>query len=268
MESSCPVRTNSWVWASTPGVTRTRTLGRSRGRRGRLEQPAQPCHLVEGVHHDAPDAGLEGGGELVGRLVVAVQDEPGGGYPGRQGDVELSAGGDVEVHALLVGQPGHGPAEEGLGGVGHTVTPGGDRLPAGAAQVVLVVDEQRRAELGGQVEQVDAPDPEVARPHPPRPCAAGGDARSAPWRRRGRGRGRGAGGVAPGCRDARGTTGPTTVGTTVQNTAGRRRLRPAGTTIDCLFVRPRGVQPAPVAQRIEHRPPEPVAQVRVLPGAL
>ena len=25
--------------------------------------------------------------------------------------------------------------------------------------------------------------------------------------------------------------------------------------------------PAPVAQRIEHRPPEPVAQVRVLPGA-
>jgi hypothetical protein len=26
--------------------------------------------------------------------------------------------------------------------------------------------------------------------------------------------------------------------------------------------------PAPVAQRIEHRPPEPVAQVRVLPGAL
>ncbi len=161
MESSCPVRTNSWVWASTPGVTRTRTLGRSRGRRGRLEQPAQPCHLVEGVHHDAPDAGLEGGGELVGRLVVAVQDEPGGGYPGRQGDVELPAGGDVEVHALLVGQSGHGAAEEGLGGVGHTVTPGGGRLPAGTAQVVLVIDEQRRTELGRQVEQVDVPHPEV-----------------------------------------------------------------------------------------------------------
>ena len=26
-ESSCPVRTNSWVWASTPGVTRTSTAG-------------------------------------------------------------------------------------------------------------------------------------------------------------------------------------------------------------------------------------------------
>jgi hypothetical protein len=31
LESSCPVRTNSWVWASTPGVTRTRTFGRSAG---------------------------------------------------------------------------------------------------------------------------------------------------------------------------------------------------------------------------------------------
>jgi hypothetical protein len=29
----------------------------------------------------------------------------------------------------------------------------------------------------------------------------------------------------------------------------------------------RELSPAPVAQRIEHRPPEPVAQVRVLPGA-
>src|SRR6202034_2067376 len=31
---------------------------------------------------------------------------------------------------------------------------------------------------------------------------------------------------------------------------------------------PCSATPAPVAQRIEHRPPEPVAQVRVLPGAL
>ncbi len=31
---------------------------------------------------------------------------------------------------------------------------------------------------------------------------------------------------------------------------------------------PARATPAPVAQRIEHRPPEPVAQVRVLPGAL
>jgi hypothetical protein len=37
----------------------------------------------------------------------------------------------------------------------------------------------------------------------------------------------------------------------------------------CEYDRPLLVaRPAPVAQRIEHRPPEPVAQVRVLPGAL
>ena len=64
------------------------------------------------------------GGQLVGRLVVAVQDQPLGGHAGREGDVELAARRDVEVHALLVGQPGHGPAEEGLGGVGHAVAPG------------------------------------------------------------------------------------------------------------------------------------------------
>jgi hypothetical protein len=36
---------------------------------------------------------------------------------------------------------------------------------------------------------------------------------------------------------------------------------PTSTIVPCF------VTPAPVAQRIEHRPPEPVAQVRVLPGA-
>ena len=38
---------------------------------------------------------------------------------------------DVELHALLVGQPGHGPAEERLGGVGHATGPERrDRLAA------------------------------------------------------------------------------------------------------------------------------------------
>ena len=59
------------------------------------------------------------------------------------------------MHTLLIGQAGHGAAEERLGGIGHPVPPGPDGRPAGLAQVVLVVDEQRRPELGGQVEQVD-----------------------------------------------------------------------------------------------------------------
>ena len=76
--------------------------------------------------------------------------------------MELATGRDVEVHALLVGQPGHGPAEEGLGGVGDAVPPGRHGVPAGTAQVVLVVDEQRGPELLGQFQEVDAADVEVA----------------------------------------------------------------------------------------------------------
>ncbi len=99
--------------------------------------------LVEGVDDDAPDPDRQRGGQLLGRLVVAVQDEAVGGHAGGEGHVELAAGGDVEAHALLVGQAGHGHAQERLGGVGHAVAPGRHRLAAGGAQVGLVVDEQR-----------------------------------------------------------------------------------------------------------------------------
>ena len=75
--------------------------------------------------------------------------------------MELASGRDIEVHALFVGQAGHGTAQEGLGGVGHAVTPGGDGLTAGLAQMVLVVDEERRAEFLSQLQQVDTADVEV-----------------------------------------------------------------------------------------------------------
>ena len=69
-----------------------------------------------------------------------------GGHAGLQRDVHLAAAGDVEQHALLVRQPSHRPAQERLGGVhGALVTERVDRLATAAAQVHLVVDEQRRA---------------------------------------------------------------------------------------------------------------------------
>ena len=191
-------------------------------------------------------------------LLLPCRTRRAGGHAGGEGDVQLAAGGDVEVHALLVGQPGHGPAEEGLGGVGHPVAPGRDRLPTGAAQMVLVVDEEGRAELGGEVEEVDAPDPEVpVLAHFGRVrqemtldrCgrdvvigARAGAARMARWRRRHDGAGYGRSPEAP----------------------TQRGLRSSLAFSCAPVVR----DPAPVAQRIEHRPPEPVAQVRVLPGAL
>ena len=180
------------------------------------------------------------GAELLLRLVVAVQHQPFGRHPGRQGDVELPARRDVELHALLVGQTGHGPAQEGLGGIGHPVAPGVDGLPAGAAQVVLVVDEERRAELGRQVQQVDPAHPQV----PVRsPTSAVRGSSAALHRRRGHhGVGR------------HGHAGYGRCGRPARDGSRTCRLRSSPA-------------PAPVAQRIEHRPPEPVAQVRVLPGA-
>ena len=125
-----------------------------------------------------PTPGVEGPGQLVVGLVVAVQDQAVGGHAGGQGHVQLAARGHVEVHALLVGQPGHGHAQERLGRVGHAVAEGGHRLAAAGPQVVLVVDEQRRAELGGQVERGRSP-PMLSRPSSPdrRRCRAGAPAR-------------------------------------------------------------------------------------------
>ena len=78
--SSCPVFTNSWVWASIPG----RDPDQNRRRRAARGLDAQACgaarrsqavDLVEGVDDDAADSGTEGGCELLGGLVVAVEHE-------------------------------------------------------------------------------------------------------------------------------------------------------------------------------------------------
>ncbi len=95
-------------------------------------------------------------------LLLPCRTSRSGGDAGRERHVELATGRDVEVHALLVGQAGHGAAQEGLGGVGDAVAPGRDRLPAGVAQVLLVVDEERGAELLDELQEVDAADVEVA----------------------------------------------------------------------------------------------------------
>ena len=145
LESSWPVRTNSWVWASTPGRDADQHL--------RARRPSSACSASRRSSSSKlsttmrPTPAARARAQLVERLVVAVQDEAVGGHAGGQGDVELAAGRDVEVHALLVREPGHGRAEERLGGVGDAVAEGGHRLPAAGPQVGLVVDEQRRAEL-------------------------------------------------------------------------------------------------------------------------
>ena len=93
-------------------------LGPDRCGGRRVQQASEAGDLVEGVDDDAADALVQRHSQFVRRLVVAVQHEAAGGHAGRERDVELTAGGDIEVHTLLVGQARHGSAQEGLGGVG------------------------------------------------------------------------------------------------------------------------------------------------------
>ncbi len=134
-----------------PGTRRTR---------GGIRQFPEARDLVEVVDDDAAHAGRQGRRQLRLRLVVAVHHEAIGGDAGGQRDRQLARRRHVEAHPLLVGQPGHGLAQERLGRVGHTVSPGRDRLPAALPEVRLVVDEQRRAVLLRQGEQVHPADRE------------------------------------------------------------------------------------------------------------
>ena len=250
LESSWPVRTNSCVCASTPGVTRTRTLGRvDVGAEDSSRPPRRAISSKESTTM-RPTPWVSASASSSVDLLLPCRTRRSAGTLAERRHMELAAGRDVEVHALLVGQPGHGPAQEGLGGVGDTFAPGGDGLPAGVAQVVLVVDEERGAELLRQLQEVDPADAEV-----PLLVHGGGARQEVPLQGCGRhvvvGRhGRAGYGSNPAPRRARDRV---------------ERIR--STIVPCSCVGT-GAHPAPVAQRIEHRPPEPVAQVRVLPGAL
>ena len=115
--------------------------------------------LVEAVNDDVANSGSHRLAQLVDALVVAVHDAGGGGDTGVEDDVQLAAAGDVEEQPFIVDETGYRTAEERLGGIDHTS--GAERLhrlPAAFADVSGVVDEQRRAELAGEVEQRAAAD--------------------------------------------------------------------------------------------------------------
>ena len=76
--------------------------------------------------------------------------------------MEFAAGGDVEVHAFLMGEAGHRPAQERLRGVGDTVAECLDRLAAAITEMLLVVDENRGAELLSELKRVAPSDVEHA----------------------------------------------------------------------------------------------------------
>ena len=127
-------------------------------------QRIQAVHLVEGVDDDPPDPLVDRHGQLDVALVVPVHHQAVGGHACVQRQEELTTGGHVYVHALLVGEPGHGPAEERLARICHPATEGGHCLAAPRPEVRLVVDEQGRAELVRQGHEVATPDRRTTAP--------------------------------------------------------------------------------------------------------
>ena len=246
MESSCPVRTNSWVWASTPGVTRTRILGRSEaggttraGRRGAPPRRRSPprcarrrprarrrarrstccCRAGRAGRRAPRQSGRRGALRPRRRRGACPPRGPTGPWPGRGRPWWRRP----HRHPRRRPPPGRNGA-------------GGPRRRRTAAY------RTRRPGRAGR-----CPRPGGVPPHPPRPSAAGGDARLAPWRRRGRRSGPPRGAWATATATRRGTTDSDDAGgTTLQNTAGRRRLRPVRDyDRPLLFVRPRGAPTRP-----------------------
>ncbi len=114
-------------------------------------QHVEAIEFVEGVDHDVADLGFDRLAEFVAGLVVAVERACAGGHAGRHRHVQFATGGDVEQQTLVVGEAGHRPAQERLGGVDHPLGPERrDRLSAPSSQMGFVVDEQRRAVVLGQ----------------------------------------------------------------------------------------------------------------------
>ena len=81
--------------------------------------------------------------------------------PSGESDGKLAPGRDVKGHPLLQCQCRHRLAQEGLRRVRDAGAEALDRLAAPAAQVILVVDEQRCAELSCELEEVNPADGEV-----------------------------------------------------------------------------------------------------------
>ena len=138
---------NSWVCASTPTVTRTRTAWRTPASPRDL---SQPLDLVEGVDDDRPDPCGDGLAQLGDRLVVAVHADPLGREPGGKRDGELAAGAHVQAQALLGDPAGDRGAEERLAGVVDVfrMRPRSGRVGPGAPpQIRLVEQDHRRAVL-------------------------------------------------------------------------------------------------------------------------
>ena len=154
-ESSWPVRTNSWVCASTPGVARISTLGRTPSSACRVARRSSSSKLSTTMR---PTPAARAARSSSSDLLLPCSTSRSAGTPAASATWSSPPVATSTLHALLVDEASHRQAEERLRRVGHAVPEGRHRLPAARPEVRLVVDEQRRAEPLRQLQQVAAPD--------------------------------------------------------------------------------------------------------------
>ena len=106
-----------------------------------------------------PTPDFDRGSQFRDGFVVAVQNDPLGREVGVQRDGQFPAGGHVQRKAFFVDPARDLAAQEGLGRVVHVGAPTERRrhLPAAAAEVFLVDDEQRGSVLVGEVDVSSTP---------------------------------------------------------------------------------------------------------------
>src|SRR4249919_3279993 len=147
--SSWAVATNSWVCASTPLVTRTRTFGR--------------CPPLAAAEREDPGAAPISSVRWARRAISSNESTTMCPTPApsarSSSSVSLLLPCRVIIAGSLLGDPAqHPPAAERLGGVEHRAALA-ERLPevaAAAAEVLLVQHEQRRAVLLRQLADIRA----------------------------------------------------------------------------------------------------------------
>ena len=154
-DPSCAVRIDGCVFASTPGVTRTRIRAHARF--------CRPLHFVERVDDHEARACTRGCLQLFVALVVPVHDEPLPGQPGKERELELAQGRDVRAQPLGGEQPENGRVRERLHPVDDERVRGSGSVRAGGAyDRALLVDEERRPVLGCERGEPDPADRQLA----------------------------------------------------------------------------------------------------------
>ena len=137
------------------------------------EAPGDLVHagqLDAGIKHDAPHAGGDGLFQLVGRLVVAVDEHALHGEVYRAGAGQLAAARHIQAQPLGLGDAHHFLVQERLRRVNDVgiLVAAAEGLAVGlhaVTQVGLVEHVERGALLAGQLYHVDAADEQVVVAH-------------------------------------------------------------------------------------------------------